>query len=525
MTNFMSALEKSAEKLQPNVSITENGAVGYKTAGKKLLDCNFMLSSMRNMDENDVWKHFLAAYNENPTLAMLWLFFARDIRGGGCGERRTFRIIFKRFCRENPRVAGLLMHLLPVYGRWDDVIDVYAIDVPCEVRESAFRVIMKQLMADLDNERARKPISLLAKWLPSPATSSKETRRRAEMLRNALGYTPMQYRKMLSRLRGYLGVTERFMSANEWDQINYEAVPSRAAMNYREAFGRHDEDRYSEYLRYVKSGKAKINASTLYPYDIVHAYMTGDTWDEGVKDTDDTLEAQWNALPNTVPDNQSTLVIVDGSGSMCTRIGSTSVTCHDVARSLGIYFAEKLSGPYHNQFITFSSRPQYVGFADGLSLHSRLEIMENYNDCSNTDIEKVFDLILDTAITWGLEQSEIPANILIVSDQEFDNATYRGGYGYDNRFNHGPADQTLFNSIRKRWESAGYKLPRLVFWNVCSRTGTIPVKENDMGVALVSGFSPNIADMVMSGELDPYKCLVNKLMSERYQPVLNALKE
>ena len=520
MTDFMSALEKSAEKLQPNVSITENGAVGYKTAGKKLLDCNFMLSSMRNMDENDVWKHFLAAYNENPTLAMLWLFFARDIRGGGCGERRTFRIIFNHLCRENSAVAIRLLPLLPFYGRWDDLVEVYCGDVPCDVRNAAFKVISDQLDQDLDNARAGKPISLLAKWVPSANTSSKTTCRKAELLRSALGWTPKQYRKTFARLRKYIDVVEKKMSANQFDQINYEAVPSRAAMNYRNAFFKHDDKRYAEYLSNVKSGNAKINAGVLYPYDIVHAYGS-----DYRKPLDETLEAQWKALPNTVPEGQSTLVVVDGSGSMDCSVGNSRVTCHDVARSLGIYFAEKLSGPYHNQFITFSSRPQYVGFADGLSLHSRLEIMENYDDCSNTDIEKVFDLILDTAITWGLKQSEIPANILIVSDMEFDAATYRGGYGYNSRSDHGPADQTLFNSIRKRWESAGYKLPRLVFWNVCSRTGTIPVKENDMGVALVSGFSPNIADMVMSGDLDPYKCLVNKLMSERYQPVLNALKE
>ena len=414
MPDFMSALEKSAEKLQPNVSITENGAVGYKTTGKKLLDLNFMLSSMRNMSENDVWKHYLEAYNENPTLAMLWLMFCRDVRGG-CGERRTFRIIFTRLCRENSAVAIRLLPLLPFYGRWDDLIEVFCGDVPCNVREAAFKVIDDQLCDDLDSARAGKPVSLLAKWLPSSNTSSRETRRKAEMLRSKLGMTPRQYRQTLSRLRKAIDVTERKMSSGEWSAINYDGVPSRAAMNYRDAFAKHDHDRYNEYLTNVKDGKAKINAGVLYPYDIVHAYAS-DSWGSYVKPIDMTLEAQWNALPNTVRDGQSTLVVVDGSGSMDYRIGNTGVTCHEVANSLGIYFAEKLTGPYHNQFITFSSRPQYVVFADGLSLHARLEIMYNYDDCSNTDIEKTFDLILDTAKTWELKQSEIPANILIVSD-------------------------------------------------------------------------------------------------------------
>ena len=523
MTDFISALENTAEKLQPNVSVTENGAVGYSTTGKKLLDCNFMLSSMRNMDENIIWNMFLLAYNENPRLAMLWLFFARDCREG-CGERRTFRIIFNRLCHENSKIAIRLLHLLPFYGRWDDLIEVFCGDVPCEVREAALKVIADQLVQDQNNARAGKPISLLAKWMPSSVTSSRSTRAKAERLRSALGMSPKEYRKTFANLRKYLDVTEQKMSSGEWDQINYEAVPSRAAMIYRDAFDRHDEERYSEYLSNVKSGNAKINAGVLYPYDIVHAYASG-RWGEELKPLNDTLEAQWNALPNTVSEGQSTLVIVDGSGSMSEQIGNTQVTCHDVAKSLGIYFAERMTGPYHNKFITFSSCPQYVCFADDLSLHAKLDIMYNYTDCSNTDIEKVFDLILDTAVAYELKQSDIPANLLIVSDGEFDAMTYRGGYNFDDDVPSGAVDQALFDAIRERWEAAGYKLPRLIFWNVCSRTGTIPVSENELGVALVSGFSPNVADMVMSGELDPYKCLLNKLTSARYYPVSEALKE
>ena len=520
MSNFVSALKKQADDLQPNVSLTENGAVGYKTTGKKLLDLNFMLSSMRNMDENQIWSHFLSAYNENPTLALVWLFFARDCRHG-CGERRTFRVIFNRFCRENDRVAVRLLPLLPFYGRWDDLINIFCEDVPCDVREGVYRIVSDQLDHDRDNARAGKPISLMAKWMPSTVTSSRETRKRAERIRTALGMSPKEYRKTFSCLRRYLNVTEQKMSAQEWGRIDYESVPSRAAMNYRDAFERHDFERYEAFLNDVKSGKAKINASTLYPYDIVHAYYG--SWE--LDDENDTLEAQWKALPDVVPDNQSTLVVVDGSGSMGARVGNSNVSCHDVANSLGIYFAERLKGPYYNKFITFSSRPQFVGFSDGLSLNAKLRIMQDYDDCSNTDLEKVFDMILHTAVANHIPQEEIPANILIVSDMEFDEATYRGGYGYLSDFPRGSVDKSLFDMIRERWENAGYKLPRLVFWNVCSRTGTIPVAVNELGVALVSGFSPNIADMVMSGNLDPYECLVEKLMSERYQPVIDALKE
>ena len=516
MNDFMSALKKSADAAVPNVSVTENGAVGYKTTGKKLVDLNFMLSSLRNMSDVEIWSHFIAAYNENPQLALVWLFFARDIREG-CGERRTFRIIFNRFCYENDEVALKLLKLVPFYGRWDDLTDVFFSEVPCNIRDEAFRIISKQLSDDLDNARARKSISLLAKWLPSANTSSKETRRNAEMLRNFLGWTPKQYRKTLSRLRAYIGVVEQQMSANEWGRIDYEKVPSRASMNYRDAFHRHDPIGYESYLSNVKEGSAKIHSGTLFPYDIVHAYGR-----RGMPDM--TLEEQWKALPNKVLDNESTLVVVDGSGSMMSSVGGTGVTCMDVARSIGIYFAEKLKGPYYNSFITFSANPHYVNFADGLSLRSKLSIMDSYSDCTNTNIEKVFDLVLDTAVKNRLRQSDLPSNVLIISDMEFDQATCADGYYWVERPKK-TVSRKLFDTLSARFAAHGYRMPRLVFWNVCSRTGTIPLTENDLGVTLVSGFSPNIADMVMSSELDPYKCLLAKLSSERYQRVWDALKE
>ena len=521
MSIFVDALKKEADQALPNVSVTENGAIGKATTGKALLDINFALSSMRNMSDNEIWNKFLLAYNEDPFIAILWLFFARDVREG-CGERRVFRVIFKQLCYENDTVAMKLLPLVPFYGRWDDLTDVFFGEVPCKIREEVLDIIRDQLEQDLDNARMKRSVSLLAKWLPSANTSSRETRRRAEELRTALGWTPKQYRKTLSRLRSYIGVVEQNMSANEWSEIHYESVPSRAAMNYRDAFARHDGDRYNEYLTYVKEGKAKINAGVLFPYDIVHAYFNGGR----INVVDATLEEQWKALPNKVPENGSTLVVVDGSGSMCARVGNTNVSCHDVARSLGIYFSEKLSEPFADTFITFSAHPKFVRFNAGLTLNGKLKLLEEFDECANTNVEAVFDLILETAVKNHLRQDEIPANVLILSDMEFDMATYRGGYGWCGASEaRGPVDKDLFDSIAERWEEAGYQLPRLIFWNICSRTGTIPVTENELGVALVSGFSPNIADMVMSSELDPYKCLLKKLFNGRYVEVENALKE
>ena len=515
-SSFLDNVQKTLEAENPNVSITENGAVGLKTTGKALLDLNFKLSSLRNVSEDLIWSEFLKAYNEDPVMATVWLFFARDVRQG-CGERRVFRVIISRLAYENPNMVVNLLGLIPEYGRWDDLLEIFCGNVPCCVHEAAYEVFRKQFEEDLENEKAGKPISLLAKWVYSTVTSSKETRRKAEILRNKMGYTPRQYRKTFARLRKYIDVTEQKMSANEWGEIDYESVPSKAGLQYRDAFNRHDPHRYERYLENVRDGKAKMHADVVFPYEVVHAYMSED-WYRQTKPYDETLELKWKNLPNTVTEDNGTLVVVDGSGSMSSRIGNTQTTCHDVARSLGIYFSERLLGAFKDSFITFSANPKLIRFNGVDTLKSKLEILIREDECSNTNIERTFDLILKTAVDNHMKQEEIPANILIVSDMEFD-ACRRSydweGYGMrQSDFN-----KTLFAEIAEKWRNAGYKLPRLVFWNVCSRTGTIPVSENEMGVALVSGFSPMIADMVMSGELDPYKILVDKLRNPRYEPV------
>ena len=302
------------------------------------------------------------------------------------------------------------------------------------------------------------------------------------------------------------------MCANEWDEIKYENVPSRANLNYNNAFLKHDEERRRAFLEQVQKGEKKIHAGKLYPHDIVHKYGNYP------REVDTTLEELWKGLPQKEIAN--TLVVADGSGSMTSRIGNTNVSCLEVANALAIYFAEHNKGEFYNQYITFSENPQLVKFNKKDTLKDKIKICLMHDEVANTNIEAVFDLILDTAIQNNLKQDEMPKNILIISDMEFDYCATvsRSGWGRER------PTQKLFKTFDERFERAGYKLPKLIFWNVCSRTGTIPMKENDLGVALVSGFSTNIAEMVMNDKLDPLEILLDKVNSKRYEKVEEKLK-
>ena len=508
--NFMSGLRAETNADEHNISVTENGALGYRTTGRALLDLNFAVSSLRSRPDRDVTGMFAAACAEDLDLAIVWMFQARDPRGGQ-GERRLFRLCFSYLAREFPEKAAKLVPLIPEYGRWDDVVDLYFKVTSGVVRGALFNLISTRLNEDLVAMRDNRPVSLCAKWLPSENASARITRAEARELQRRLNVTPRKYRIMLSALRRRIDVVERKMSAGKWGEINYEGVPSRANLLYRDAFLNHDEERRRAFLASLKKDPSKIKASVLFPHEIVAGY---DPSDYGGPVLDETLEALWKNLPNVFGDQApGMLVVADGSGSMFTPCGRNGPMAVEVANAMAIYCAERLAPPYRDQYITFSSRPQYVDLSGATTLLGRVEIALEHDECSNTDIHAVFRLILDTAVKNHLRQEELPPTVLIISDMEFDYAASCAR-----------PDQRLFDVIRREYEEAGYLMPRLAFWNLCSRTNTIPVRENELGVTLVSGFSPSVMKMVMSGKLDPYEAMVDVLNDHRYDAVREALQ-
>ena len=267
---------------------------------------------------------------------------------------------------------------------------------------------------------------------------------------------------------------------------------------------------YQSFIGKVNAGEATLHAGTLMPYEIVESVIgyryRGCFMKHLSKEEENTLNATWNSLPDFGGD-ENAIAVVDTSGSM---YGYGNPMPAAVALSLGLYFAERNKGIFHNHFIEFSERPQLIEIK-GETFADRLRYIASFNEIANTNIEAVFKVILDAAVKNNIPQSEMPAKIYLISDMEFDSATYPYGSG---------KNATLFGHISAKFANYGYKMPRLIFWNVCSRTGTIPMRENENGVALVSGFSPNIASMIMSEKTDPYECLVETLTSPRYRQII-----
>lgn len=471
---------------------TENGAVALNTTGDKCLDFYSTVGSLRNADKDRVCTLFADAYNEDALLATKISFYGRDIRGG-CGERKTFRTIIRYMAEHHPEALRPNLDLIGVYGRYDDMYSL--IGTPLE--DDMWAAMKKQFEEDMSNLHADKAVSLLAKWIKTADASSKETRKLGILTAQKLGYPVYNFKRMVRALRRKIGVIESLMSTGRWDEIEYSAVPSRAMMIYRNAFKKHDEDRYNTFVSKALTGEEKINSSTLYPYDLIHSIFN---YGYGYGDVryDATVEAQWKQLPNYVEENTNAIVIADTSGSMWGRP-------LDSAIGLAIYFAERNKGAYHNMWMSFSAKPR-IHLLKGKTLCQKIKSIDMKDWMQNTDLKAAFELVLEIAIDEDVPPSEMPKSIIVISDMEIDYC--------------GNKEWTFYDKMAHKFKKNGYEIPSIVFWNVESRQDVFHADSKRKGVQLVSGQSVSTFKNLMSCiGMTPVEAMHKTIDSERYEPI------
>ncbi|MCR4776244.1 MAG: DUF2828 family protein [Saccharofermentans sp.] len=482
-------------KREANTAYTANGAVSNASTMSDCLDFFAAAGALRNAGDEEIVTRFVRAFAEDRDIAMKTLFYARDIRGG-LGERRAFRVILRYLAENYPDTVRKNIANIAEYGRYDDILSL--IGTASEAEAVAY--IRETLKKDMKSMQAQESVSLIAKWLPSVNASSSESVRLAKRIAKAMNMSDASYRRMLSALRAYIKILENSLREKDYS-FSYEAQPSKAMFKYRKAFIRNDEERYRAFIEKAKTEPSVLKTGSLTPYDIVSAVLNNR---KGMSAANrEVLDTTWNALENYV-NSDNTLVVVDGSGSMYwTPRGG--VVPAAVAESLGIYFAERNKGAFAGNFITFSANPRLVEIK-GADIFEKVKYCMSYNECSNTNIEKTFDLILNTAVKNRLKQSDMPSRLIIISDMEFDVCA-------DN------SSMTNFDNAKAKFAKKGYKLPQLVFWNVNSFNRQQPVKKNDRGTVLVSGMSPQIFSMLKEDKLDPYSFMMSVISSERYERV------
>lgn len=453
MSNFANGMRNIT-----NQTYSENGGIVYKSTGSgALLDLFATIGGMRHQPINEVIVKWRKAYKENPVLAANLILYTRDIRNGGIGERAIARALLRELATIEPEKIKRNLNTIISCGRWDDLFVL--LDV-AEIKSNIISLIAEQLTEDMKNMKANKPVSLLAKWAPSINTSSRETRRIANLICNELGLTPKTYRKTLASLRKYTNIVERQMSDGEWSKINFEAVPSLAMSRYNRAYRKHTPIEFQAYLKGLQSGTVKINAATLNPTDICKKYFSHRRLEE-------TDIAQWNSLPNYVSGENEVVVMADVSGSM------TWPNYEPMAASIGLatYFAQRNKGSYHGMYLTFTDTPHFVNLDDNWNIEKCFRFVENKGIGYNTNMDKAFKAIYDVAIATH----DSPKALVVISDGEVDSWV---------RSNQ---SQSIVSKWKQKFNANGLDFPRVISWNVACRNGTVIAPASD-GVSFVSGY-------------------------------------
>ena len=457
---------------------TENGMKARKSTDSSLVNLFFKIGASRG---KDIIPDFVSALVEDEDVAVRIALWARDIRGGS-GERKLFRDVLNYLEVHRPELAIRVAKKVPEVGRWDDLL---VFNTP-SLLNVAFEMIQNALS---------QKDGLCAKWMPRKGDI-------AVKLREYLGMTPKQYRKTLVNLTK---VVETQMCSNDWDNINFSHVPSVASSRLKKAFNRHTP-KYAEYVAALVKGdnpEVKVNTGAVYPYDILKG-LNGYYYDSISYDTTELnhMIKQWEALPNYVGDAKI-LPMVDVSGSMtCSAGGKGSVSCLDVAVSLGLYLSEKNTGDFKDLFLTFSGTPELLHLKGNIVDRSKQMIKSTWH--MNTDLHSAMNKILSVAKKSNVPQEDMPEMLLILSDMQFDQCA--------------SFDHSAMEMISSKFDEAGYKIPNIVFWNINARDN-VPVKYDTRGVALVSGFSPAIMKAVLSSDTEqftPQAIMLKAVMNERY---------
>lgn len=465
----MNAFVEAVESV-PVESRTANGMKTFDSSKSDLVDLFFAIGASRG---KDLSTQFARALAQDETLALRLLMWARDVRGGA-GERDVVRKILLNLEKTNPKALARLIPHLAEFGRWDDLL----IFTGKEAKSQAFALI---------GDALRERNGLAAKWMPRQGAVAAE-------IRTFFGMSPKFYRKSLVSLSK---TVEQNMCARDWDGINYSHVPSLAAARYQKAFAKNDPAGYAEYKAKLVSGDAKVNASAVYPYDVIKSNKFGG--DATV------MQAQWDALPNYIGE-ALVLPMCDVSGSMSTPVGgNANLTCMDVCVSLGLYLADKNTGPFKDMFLTFSAKSK-IEILKG-NLTSKLAQLQKANWDMNTNLNAAFEEVLRVATAGKVDAKDMPQYVLIMSDMQFDQCARH--------------DDSAMQMIERKYSEVGYTVPNIVFWNLNAKAGNVPVKHDKKGVALVSGFSPAIMKSILSAEsLDPVNVMLATINSPRYAVIV-----
>lgn len=548
--NFMEAYEQN-QQIMNNLTFTENGANALKSTTSAVLDLFVKAPSILKPKDDDIdeLKSLIrSAIEEDPQLTLKCIFYLGDIREGA-GVRKVFTESIRLLAKEYPKMLKFVLPQIPEFSRWDVLVKAL---LYTDFEDALTEIIRYQLESDLESTTP----SLCAKWLPSPSSSSKNTRKLGRRLSHLLNFSGKKltgdpdidneikkedniiFSKIIVKLRRDLDIVEHYIATIDYDKINYSKIPSVALNRYQSLFLKYDKARFMKWVCEAAEGKAKINSKRLYPFEIIKNIIDHDLHLSYIRNQNSMTkailaDAQWKNMEDVIEGKElNWLVMADVSGSMMSCYGIPLATSIATA----IYCAEKTQGVFHNKFMTFDAEPKMVDI-EGDTICEKVKNVCEADWGYNTDLEKAFDLILEIAVNNKLKQEELPQTLLIISDMEFDAARsqYRYAARLQHRYHEIKDSKTLFKEIQEKFNKYGYEMPTCVFWNVNADV-KFPVDSEEKGCILLSGYSNNNFRALLGADLiqeesqltdttekvivTPYESMIAILNAERYEKIV-----
>jgi hypothetical protein len=486
--------------------------------------------------------------------AFVMAFMTRNIRGGK-GERDLFYDMYHELLNRKPELAAHLLDLVPHFGYYGDMFTLA--EKNTSFQHDILTLTKQKFLEDEANMAAKKPVSLLAKWIPREGKPlAKEL---SAEISTHLKYQKRfaDYRKRVSALNKYLKTTEIDMCANDWADIQPEKVPARCMKVHMKAFLnekvkdyglRHPDDKernlcrehFQEYfLKTAKGEKVAKGADTLYPHEIVTRVSA--TLHTASGDERNALIGAWNAF--VVKANEG-----GGLGRsipMCDFSGSMSGLPLEVSRALGLLISEVTTDAFKHKMLTFDSTPKMVDLPkDGDIFHKVEHLNRNsqFGQGLSTDFQKAMDLVLENLVKHRVPVGEEPENLIVLTDMAWDQAcgsneaSIYSGNMYRRNVKTAPW-QTHLQMIRENFKRAGedmfgegkgYKVPRIVVWNLSSLCQDMHAQADTEGVVMLSGWSPSLFKVLMAKGVEiqtPYKALRYQLDDPMYDVVRERIRK
>ena len=483
---------------------TEKGALSHATTGDARVDLFY--KTVRGLDKERLELYLEASWRKNPLDTLKIIFFTRDTRGKGKGEKKLFYDAYGWLTEHHSVQAEVNMIDIPFYGYFKDWLQCFC---GTTLEDKMLDLLASQLTEDWGSiERGGKELSLAWKWTPTEKSSFDKRFRVVTKLCKRLKISKKEYRQRCKIARAALHVVEQLMCGREWETIRFETVSSLAMHRYKKCFSKHCTLRWSKYLESVQRGETKMNVSQLMPNDIVSQYVKHTWgWHHSSIILQEDVEAQWFSYKKYLEDQvtwkENMLVVLDVSGSMFGREGGSPI---NVGIALTLTAAHLCKGKFHNKFIPFSKTAKFVKIR-GDTLAEQCKSIVQTSEIANTDFQAVFDCILDTYELWDVPPEEQITKLLVITDGQWDTMT-----------NH--SSKTHFEAAIDKFMISRKTFPSILFWNVAARTTDFPVPADQPNTCLMSGYSADLMRLIVDGEeLDPLNLVLKAISDPRYNRI------